>query len=155
VVNLRRTLGHCYLVNGIAVRRERCGTIARRHPPSWRNGHCAEAGDKAAQAEAGGEPIPARDGGKAIQAGAGRSAIQAGTAKPSCISPAIANRSDTFGWDGVDHGEVSETRAGEQQLRRWLRHKLQARQPALEWMFRLRRRFLDDLQKHPQLQDLL
>jgi hypothetical protein len=121
VVTLCRAFSYRYLVNFVAVRPKRYGSIANRnrlrHPASYHQGRSAEAGGKATQAEAGG--------------------------KHSCISPDIAthssgigtaNRSEAGACERFSNGEACRARENLQQLRRWLRNKLEIRQPTLEWM---------------------
>ena len=119
VVKLRRALSYRYPVNYIAVRPERCGSVAnrnrRRHLASQHHGRSAEA--------------------------SGKATTEAGAGGNSCISPDSANRSNVIGFARSNHSgarfnirEACQAGEGQQQLQRWLRNKLQIRQRPLGWM---------------------
>jgi hypothetical protein len=137
-------LSCCHLVDCIAVRPKRYGSVANRnrlrHPASQHHGRSAEASGEAATA--GGNATRVRSGG-------------------TSSGPDIASHSngdwDAVGCAGSCHGEACPARERGQQLQRWLRIKLQTRQGPLGWMQRIGRlllSFLSNLQRHTHPQGL-
>jgi hypothetical protein len=126
-------------INRIAVRPQRHRAVANHTKPhaSRRHGRLTEASGKAAS-----------------WAGA--------DGKHWCGLSESASRPDHHsngGWHacaGFGIGATQRARTNQQQLHRWLPDKLQVRQPTLERMLRVRRsfRFIDNVQKCTQLQDL-
>jgi hypothetical protein len=94
VVRLCRALSYRHLVNCIAMRPKRYGSVANRnrlrHPTSQHHGRSAEAGGKATEAAAGGKATTEAEAG----------------GKHSCISPDIANHSKAGACKRFSNGEV-------------------------------------------------
>ena len=129
-------------VNLVVVRPERHGSLANhaKLPASQRHGHGAGAkGEAATEAGAGGKhwcSFPERAGRPGDGSNSGRDAV---------------------GCAGSCHGEACPARERGQQLQRWLRIKLQARQGPLGWMQRvggILLSFLGNLQRHTHSQGL-
>lgn len=136
-----RALGCCYPFNRIAMRARWPGRAANGQHASQRHRRRA------------------KGTGKTATAGGNATRLRSGST-PSGPDIAIHSNGE---WDvdrgcaGSYHGEACPAREGGQQLQRWLRVKLQARQGSLGWMQRVGRvllRFLSDLQRHTHSQGL-
>ena len=129
-------------VNLVVVRPERHGSLANHAKlhPSQRHGHGAGAKGEAV-----------------TEAGAGDKHQDSSPERASHPNDGSNSGRDAVGCAGPCHGEACPAGERGQQLQRWLRVKLQARQRPLGWMQRvggIQRSFLGNLQRHTHSQGL-
>ena len=138
--------GGCPPVDHDAVRRRSAAVSANRRPlhlASQRHRRRTETrGDTATQ--------PRGQHRRRSPDGAGHSLVRSGSHSGACSN----SHPDAAVSAGVGDGEACRARANQQQLHRWMPDEFQVRQPALERMLHDRRRFLGDLQKCAQFQNL-